>query len=94
MGTERDWTTDDELTLYTYPEASEILKLPSRWLQRNIKKLPHHRPGNGRYVRFTRSDLARIAAMGKSDPTPAAESALPGPVVIPRPLPKRQRSSA
>jgi hypothetical protein len=44
----------DDIELFTYDEAAALLKLPPRWLQRNIKRLPHHRPGGARYVRFTR----------------------------------------
>ncbi|MFC5720348.1 DNA-binding protein [Streptomyces gamaensis] len=73
---------------YTYPEAAEQLRVPERWLRRNISRLPHKK--KGRVVTFSAEDLSAIDAMHHVQPITAIPST--GAVASLRPLPLRPSS--
>ena len=67
--------THDELSaepaqgaLLTLPEAAAILKVPESWLRRRVagRTIPFTRLG--RYIRFTRDQLARIVNEAEETP--------------------------
>lgn len=79
---------------YDYDEAAKELKCEKRWLQRNIKRLPHSK--KGRVVTFTQDDIDRIDAMHHHEPetTESGQSARlcavgPHPLAELKPLPAR-----
>src|SRR5215211_8862210 len=66
-----------EYELITVAEAALILKVRESWLRYKVKKgeIPCTRPGGGREIRFSRLDLAEIAAMGRQQPRRAGTAA-------------------
>ncbi|WP_398859471.1 helix-turn-helix domain-containing protein [Streptomyces chengmaiensis] len=79
---------------YTYPEAAAILRVKQRWLQNNIKRLPHSK--KGRSVTFSEEDLDAIDAMFHHQPPapatrPPVASASTHPLASLKPLPSRMR---
>lgn len=76
---------------YTYGEAAKELRVKARWLQRNIRRLPHSK--KGRVVTFSEEDLARIDAMHHHEPehaAPALSVVGSHPLADLKPLPARR----
>lgn len=79
---------------YTYSEAASRLRVPIRWLQRNISRLPHSK--KGRVVTFSDQDLDRIDALHHHEPAggplalaPPPRTTGAHPMAHLRPLPQR-----
>lgn len=78
------------MTTHAYPEAAVLLRVPERWLRRNISRLPHSK--KGRVVTFTDADLAAIDAMHRVEPQ-VAVVAMGTPSEL-RPLPLRRSTGS
>lgn len=75
------------MTILTYAQAAERLRVPERWLRRNISRLPHSK--KGRVVTFTEDDLSAIESMHHVEPPPSAVVAGSDLSAL-RPLPARR----
>jgi hypothetical protein len=61
--------------LRTYPEAAAYLRCSEQWLRRNIRRLPHSKPG--KKVVFSETDLAEILRIFHYSPRQAGPAATP-----------------
>ncbi len=57
-----------ELELFTRAEVAALLKIKPSWLRDNQTKLGLPHTCVGRQVRYTKADIAAIAAMGRVTP--------------------------
>jgi hypothetical protein len=80
-----------DLELFTRAEVAALLKIKPSWLRDNQTKLGLPHTCVGRQVRYSKADIAAIAAMGRVAPVAVPMKSTTMPPMELTPIPKRRR---